>query len=307
MAPSLKIGLVGLDTSHAVAYSQLLNLDENKDLFPGVQLAVAFPGGNPEWGMSWDRVDGFTARLGDEFGVTIVDSAEQVAQQSDLVFITAVDGRQHLELYEQIAPSGRPVFIDKPFTTSVEDAQLILRRSREVGAPVMSCSSLRYAEAFTAAVGDDSLGPIVGIDVFGPMAIQEALPGFFWYGCHGVEMAVAAMGAGCRHVQVLSRADADVLSMAWEDGRVATYRGLRNAHAQFGATIHREKGFQAVDISSASKPYYHSLLEAILESLPQGRSDISEAEMLEVVRLMVEGNALRAGSGARTLEPLDLA
>ena len=307
MTQSLKIGLVGLDTSHAVAYSQLLNLDENKDLFPGGRVAVAFPGGNPEWAMSWDRVDGFTARLGDEFGVTIVNSVEQVAQQSDLVFITAVDGRQHLELYEQIAPSGRPVFIDKPFTTNLKDAQVILRRSHEVGAPVMSCSALRYAETFTKALRDDSLGPIVGVEVFGPMTIEDTLPGFLWYGCHGVEMAVAAMGPGCRHVQVLSRADADILAMAWEDGRVATYRGLRNAHTQFGAIIHREKGFQAVDVSSASKPYYHSLLEAILRSLPEGRSDVPEAEMLEVVRLMVEGNALRAGSGARTLEPLNLA
>lgn len=292
-----QIGLVGLDTSHVAAFTRLLNNPDTPHHVAGGRVVAGYPGGTKGWDKSEGRVDGFTAQLGDEFGVAILDSPEAVAERVDMVFVTAVDGRAHRELVERVLSAGKPVFVDKPFATNVEDAEAMLAAAETRGVPLMSCSSLRYAEPFEQALADDSLGAVQGIDVYGPMALEDALPGLFWYGCHGIEMMVAAMGAGCVEASATVTDGVDLHVMRWGDGRIATYRGRRDGGKGFGATIHRTEGAQQVDASGADKPYYAGLLEAIMRSLPAGRSDVPTDQMLEVVRLMVAGNAAREHGG----------
>lgn len=297
MKQTLRIGLIGLDTSHVVAFTRLLNVADAEHHVAGGTVVAAYAGGTPGWDKSWSRVEGFTEKVRDQYGVTMADSPEAVAEAADLVFITAVDGRAHRDLFEKVAGQRKPTFIDKPFAASVADARAMLERAEAEGIPLMSCSSLRYAEAFTQALRDDAKGAIKGIDVFGPMALDEALPGLFWYGCHSVEMVVAAVGVGCRDIRAAVNEGVDVYTLVWDDGRVATIRGTRDGHSQFGATLHREQGFQQVDIQSGKVPYYASLLEAILRSLPDGRSDVPPEQMLEVVKIMEEGNRQRNAKG----------
>ena len=81
-----------------------------------------------------------------KYGVSILDSAEAVAEQSDAVLLISVDGRVHLDIFRKIAHYGKPVFIDKPFTANSEHAEEIFRIAAKYGVSLMSCSSLRYAE-----------------------------------------------------------------------------------------------------------------------------------------------------------------
>jgi predicted dehydrogenase len=301
----LKVGLVGLDNSHCVAFSQLLNKADDPNHVAGARACFGYPGGSSDFKLSYSRVEGFTKKLREEFGVEMFDSPEEVARRSDLLLMTAVDGRQHRGFYERIASFARPTFIDKPFTTSLADAEAILKAARQVGAPVMSCSALRYADEFQALLkGDGSWGEVIGCDVFGPMPEEEALPGLFWYGVHCIEMVVAAMGPGCRKVQVLKDDGFDLVSMQWDKQRSATFRGLRDAHGQFGLILHRRKGARFLDMTAIRRPYYAGLLEAILRSLPQGLSDVPVEQMLEVVRVIEAANQSRR-TGREVAIPAD--
>lgn len=304
MSSPLRIGLIGLDTSHAVAFTGLLNDPDAEHHIPGGKVVAAYPGGTADWPLSSSRVEGYTQQLRDDFGVAIESNPKQVAESTDLLLITAADGREHRKLLEQVAPLGRPTFVDKPFATSTADAEAMLQLADEHGFPLMSCSALRYAEVFTAALKDDTQGAVGGIDVFGPMILEPALPGLFWYGCHSVEMIVAAMGPGCREVRVSTTETTDTFSMIWDDGRVATLRGTRDGHLLFGLTLHRETGFQQVDIQAGQTPFYADMLKAILTSLPVGHSAVPHREMLEAVRIMEAGNRAREADTAITLEPL---
>lgn len=290
---SLKIGLFGLDTSHAPAFTRLLNDATDENHVEGGKVVAAFPGGNPHWDKSADRVEGFTNTIRDDFGVTICDTPEKVAEQVDMLIINAVDGRQHRDLFEKLAPYQKPTFIDKPFSASVEDAKAMIELADKNNITLMSSSALRYAVAFTEKLNDDSLGAIKGIDVFGPMALEDALPGLFWYGCHSVEMIETAMGSGCKSVRATVTEGADQYTFLWGDGRIATLRGTRDGHPNFGATIHREKGFQTVDIASGTVPFYASLLKAVFANVPNGKTDVPHAQMLEVIAMMEAGNQAR--------------
>ena len=285
-----KIGLIGLDTSHVTSFAELLSQQPSF----GAKIVCGFPGGSPDFDASINRVEGFTKRLKEEFGVAILGSPAAVAEQADLVFISAVDGRVHRRLFEETVRFKKPTFIDKPFTTTVADAQAILDCAAKHGVPVMSCSSLRYADNFQAALtGDAEHGRIVGIDAYGPMTIQPTQPGLFWYGIHAIEMIVAALGTGCQRVQVTTTDNYDLVVLQWSDGRSATYRGSRQAHNQFGAVIHREKSARQIDVAAAKRSPTLCMLEAILRSLSAGTSAVPVAETLEIVRIICAANQSR--------------
>src|SRR5262249_54411518 len=84
------------------------------------------------------------------------------------------------------------------------------------------------------------------------------------------------------------------VTATWPDGRIATLHGLRKAHHKFGVTIHREKGFGFVDAAPPGKrTWYATLLEAILKSLPNGKSGVDPADTLEVIRFIEAANESR--------------
>jgi len=119
----LKIGLVGLDTSHVTAFCKCFNKADDPEHVPGGRITCAFPGGSPDFEQSIGRVEKFTKQSRDEFGVAILDKPEAVAEAVDLLFITAVDGRAHLDYVRKTIAAHKPTFIDKPFAVSSSDAK----------------------------------------------------------------------------------------------------------------------------------------------------------------------------------------
>src|SRR4051812_24165385 len=108
---SIRVGLIGLDTSHVVAFTKVLNDAANPEHIPGARVVAGWPGGSPDFQLSVGRVQKFMQQLREEHGVKILDTPEAVAEQSDLICITAVDGRVHRELFERVAKFGKPTFI----------------------------------------------------------------------------------------------------------------------------------------------------------------------------------------------------
>lgn len=290
-----KVGFIGLDTSHVVELAQLLNDPKDEHHIAGFQVAVAWPGGSPDFDLSWSRVAGFTATLRDQYGVRIVDSPEAVAEACDLLFIESADGRVHLEQFKRTLSFRKPTFIDKPFATTLADAREMVRLSREAGIPLMSCSSLRFADELqaTLARGRDD---IAGCDVYGPMAEQPTQPGLFWYGCHSVEMMVTTMGVGCREVRCLRTDGQDLLTAVWKDGRIASLHGLRGSHSKFGMLLHRKQKVEHINTDNG-RPGFACLLSAIFNSLPNHRSAVPADEMIEIVAIIEAANQSRDHGG----------
>jgi len=267
----------------------------------GGRVVAAFAGGSPDFKLSISRVPGFTKQLEREFDVQIMVSPEAVAEAVDLVFVISADARVHREHVARTIRFRRPTFVDKSFAPSTADAKEIFRLAREANVPIMSCSALRYAEHLTSAMADSSAGPVVGCDVFGPMEIQPTQPGLFWYGIHTVETMNRVMGRGCKHVRCETTENGDVVSGVWDDGRMATVRGLRKSHTRFAATIHREKDYQFIDLSGGKRSYYAGMLEAIMRTLPNGKSDVAPEDTLEIIRFIEAANESRETGKVVTL------
>jgi hypothetical protein len=292
MNKTLIIGMIGTDTSHAVAFTELLNDFNHPYHVPGGRVAAAFPGGSPDFELSASRVGRFAEELSSRFGVALAGSPEEIAEACDAVLLESADGRVHLEQFRRIIECGKPVFIDKPLALSVREAEEIADLASRHGVPVMSCSALRYAAAFTHALAADD-GPLTGADCFGPITFEPTQPGYFWYGIHAVEMLFAAMGGGCRQVSVISNPDHDLITALWEDGRIGTVRGNRLGNSRFGALLHDGSGVRYADITSHPKPFYASLLEQVMGLFQSGKSPVPMEITLEIIRFVEAANQSR--------------
>ncbi|MFI5335364.1 MAG: Gfo/Idh/MocA family protein [Opitutales bacterium] len=295
----LRLGLVGLDTSHVEGFAHLLNEPQSPDHIPGGRIVAAYPGGSPDFPLSADRVQGYTEKLRDKFGVAMLGSPAEVAATVDAVLHTTVDGRAHLAQFADIAPHRRPVFLDKPFAVTSADARAIAELARRHQTPLFSSSSLRFAGALQAALADAAGGPIFGAEFFGPLHLQPTQPGFYWYGIHTAEMLYAALGTGCVNVRVVATPDHELAIGNWRDGRIGQIRGNRAGSNVFGGVVHREKASQWVDVASGTRPDV-GLTRAIMEFFRGGPAPVALDETLELIRFLEAANESRA-QGGRTV------
>ena len=288
----LGIGIIGLDTSHVTAFTKLLN-DDGPYSVHGGKVVAAFPGGSADFELSRSRVEKFTKELREQYGVQIVHSPRAVAEQVDAILLESVDGRVHLEQFKEVAPFGKPVFIDKRLAVCYSEAEEIARLAAQYNVPWMSSSALRYAEGLTCILKNKENGEIIGVDCFGPMQLEATQPGLFWYGIHCAEVLFTVLGSGCTEVRVTSNNDHDVVTGLWEDGRIGAIRGNRKGNSQFGALVHCEKASCLADFRADEKPLYAGLLEQVMLFFTGRKSPIDAAETLQIIQFIESANRSR--------------
>ena len=291
MSP-LRIGMIGLDTSHCEAFASLLHEEGHPHHIPGARIAAAFPGGSQAFSLSRNRVAGVTETMQKKHGVQIRDSIEAVAADADAFLLESVDGRQHLAQFAVLAPLRKPVFIDKPLACSSADARAIADLAARHGTPVLSASAIRFA---AGASGLAEPAAVRACEAFGPMSILDDYPGYFWYGIHSADLLFSYMGRGCREVTAIHQKEADVLVGKWSDGRIGTVRGLQYAGAPVGATVFTEKGTRH-STTLGEPPPYALLLQKVIPFLQTGVSPIDIAETVQVMEFLdAAGQSLAAG------------
>ena len=290
----LRIGLIGLDTSHVIAFTKTLNDPSDPNFVPGGRVVAAYKGGSPDLKASSGRIDKFTAELQDKYKVKLVDSIPALCDLVDAILLESVDGRVHLEQARQVFRSKKPVFIDKPLAASFADAKEIARLARESGTPWFSSSSLRYAQAYQQARTDDASGKIHGVETYGPASLEPTNPGLFWYGIHAVEGLFTLMGPGCVSVTMTSNDDFDLAVGLWKDGRIGVVKGLRKGKQDYGALVYREKGIFHVPAHDFS---YVPLIREIMQFFKTRKPPVAPEETLEIMAFMDAAERSRQQGG----------
>ncbi len=305
VAEDIRIGMIGLDTSHVTAFARLLHDPADRAHVPGGRIVAAYKGGSPDLAASRDRIEGYTAELRDRHGVKIVDSVAALCAQVDAVMIESVDGRPHLEQARPVIQAGKPLFIDKPMAASLADAQEIFRLARAAKVPVFSASSLRFGAA-TQAVRGGSLGRVQEAETFCPVNVEPTHPELFWYGIHGVESLFTVLGPGCVSVRRTVAADGRIeVAGTWADGRTGVFRQAAGNRG-YGGRARGERGEAPVGIYDGYAP----LLVEVIRFFRTGVSPVPERETLEILAFMEAAEESRQLGGgvamlARRLPPAE--
>ena len=275
-----KVGIIGLDTSHSVAFTKALNDPSAGDTFGGYKIIAAYPKGSLDIPSSVERIDGYIKEV-QQYGVEIVDSIEALLPKVDVVLLETNDGRRHLEQALPVLKAGKPLFIDKPVAAKLSDAITIYNAAKHYGVSVFSSSSLRYIKGMDEVL-KGSAGKVLGVEAYSPCKLEKTHTDFTWYGIHGVETLFTAMGTGCETVVRIATADTDVAVGTWIDGRIGSFRGLRTGKTGYGGTIFGEKAV----VTLGSYNGYDPLLTEIVKFFQTGIVPVQPNETIEIMAFM---------------------
>lgn len=294
-AAPLRVGIIGLDTSHVIAFTKIFNDPAEKEHVPGFRVVAAYKGGSPDVESSATRLEGFTAELRDKWKVEIVPDIPTLCSKVDVVLLESVDGRRHLEQVRPVFAAHKPVFIDKPLAASYDDAKEIAKLGREAGVPWFSSSSLRFWSETRRLKNPPDAGHIMGYNVYGPAPVEPHHPDLFWYGMHAVEALYTLLGPGCESVSMQVTPDEDIVVGKWKDGRLGVVRGFRNQLYEYGITLFSEKKvLRSEDVPET----YGALLTEIANFFQTRVPPVSNAETLEIFAFMQAAQVSKSRGGA---------
>jgi hypothetical protein len=264
----IRVGVIGLDTSHSPAFAKLLNNPDATGELAGFDVVAAYPKGSADIESSVSRIPKYTEQFRD-MGVEIVDSIDELLEKVDVVLLETNDGRPH---YQQ--------------ALQVYDA------AAEYDVPVFSSSALRYY-GYADSIASGAAGDILEANTWSPAPIEITHPDLYWYGIHGVEMLFTAMGTGCETVIRASSEGSDVVTGIWGDGRIGTFRGLRRAKRSYGGTVF---GTEAV-MDMGGYNGYEPLVREIATFFKTGEAPVSPEETLEIYAFMTAADLSKRLNG----------
>ena len=207
-----RIGFIGTENSHTDHFLRLLNAEARHPGFRGTALAG---GAGPR-----------NNQLAETYGVdVVVESPADLLGHVDAAIVSTRNGARHREQALPLLEAGLPVLVDKPLATTTADAELLLDAASRGGAPLVSCSALRFVPEMPD-LRDGEAGPVRAVHVVGPADPDSEHSGLFFYGIHHVEAALEILGnpavaAGSLDVTAVRHGDTTVAS-TWIGGAAVT-------------------------------------------------------------------------------------
>lgn len=140
----------------------------------------------------WDDASGVAEKLKTvQHFEKVIDDPVELVKESDAVHVEHADYRRALELARPALEMGKPVFINRPFTSTITDAEEVVRLAKAWNAPLMSASSLEFQpEVAEMQVFTKEKGPVRTYEAYCPE--QH----FTWMFPHVINYAHASFGGG---------------------------------------------------------------------------------------------------------------
>ena len=192
----LRIGIVGADNFHALAFSKLANLppEEGGSGLPARVTAL--------WGETPQRA-AFVA--GEARIPAVVDDPAQMLGQVDAVMVVLRHGAQHCAAALPFLQRGLPTWVDKPFAIDLGEACRMVDAAQDNGALLAGGSTCKY-EPDVLALRDEfrSLGGpgrVISAHLNFPGELDSPYGGLYFYGGHAAEILITVFGPGIRSVK----------------------------------------------------------------------------------------------------------
>ena len=139
----------------------------------------------------WDDEPGVAEAMSKHGYGKVYKDYVKLTKECDAVHIEHADYRKVFAFAQPALESGKPVFINRPFTATIADAKEVVRLSKAYNAPIMSPSSLEF-QPVVAEMQEfvKENGPIRAYEAYCPE------PHFTWHFPHVINYVHAALGGG---------------------------------------------------------------------------------------------------------------
>ncbi|MFN0195405.1 MAG: Gfo/Idh/MocA family protein [Planctomycetaceae bacterium] len=317
-ADPVRVGILGMDNYQAIEYAAFFNNPKAEGDLAGLRVTAAYPVTSPDYPKSAELTAMWLEQLANQFKgqpdapppVEIVNSTEELLKRCDAVMIWSLDGRMHLAQATEVINAGKPLFIGRPLASSPADAVAIMKLAIAAKVPCWSCSQHRYSPGFIGMRNHEEVGNVLGCDVYGGWDPNAPEADKFARALHSLETMYTIMGPGCVKVSCTSTPKTESITAVWSDGRVATYRGVKEGAVKYSATVFGDKGVSTAGIYGHGIPVkgivptddkymgYGGLAIELAKYFKSGKPPVTPAETLEIFALIQAAEESKAQGGA---------
>ncbi len=276
----IKIGMIGLDTSHCIEFTKSFQGDvppEQKISGMRTVAAMRFPS-------VFQAESGQDKRQQqlEQMGVKVTHSLEEAVRGMDAIMIEINDPALHLEYFRKVvelAPAV-PMFLDKPLACDLTQGRQIIELARQKKVKMFSCSGLRFLPALEQARAEIP-EPLL-CHMYGWFNKAAAGSSVVWYGVHAMEVIERTMGRGAQ--SVFCREDARGLVA------IVQYPGGRRAVAELCMGLwdiggRLQSADRCVQFRHPGGPFNLAMLLKLREFFQGGEPPVALEDMLEIQAL----------------------
>jgi predicted dehydrogenase len=206
----IRIGIIGAENSHTIAYGQMFNRDRK---FPGCEVVGV-----------WGETAEFAKQAAEKGQIPwIVKEQGDFVGKIDALIVDHRHAKYHLESAWPFVEAGIPTFIDKPFCYRVSEGRKFLEMARAKKTPVTSFSTAARGEAITNLKTQIKTFPkIHHIISAGHCDVDSPYGGVFFYGVHQVERLMAVFDENIQRVRVSRKGEDASATLVFSSGLQAT-------------------------------------------------------------------------------------
>lgn len=280
LAKEIKIAVIGLDTSHSIAFTKCFQAPEcsAEERVGGARVVSCLRFSTPF--QSEEGLNERQAQL-EGWGVNVTTDFDESVRDCDAICIEINDPAYHLEYFTKCAKLGLPMFLDKPLTDTSEHAREIMAIAKANNARFFSASSLRHVPELANAC-EVVPEPRV-VTTYGPLGKAPAGSSIVWYGVHAFDMLQRALGPGAKAVFTRSDKVGAVAVVDYDDGRRGVVE-LSTVVYNYGGCLRSPEHSMAFAVNTSGL-YVHQLKD-IMGFFNGGDAPVSPDDALEVLDML---------------------
>ncbi len=267
----IRIGIVGAENTHAVAFARAFNVARDPVGFRVTHI--------------WGETVADAERAASEGGIArIVGTPEEMLGQVDAVIVAHRDGGRHAAVAQLFLEAGLPVFVDKPICNTLAEASRLLACRRRCGVALTSLSLVPY-QGGVAGVRQQlaEVGAVRAVHVNGPGDPASPHGGLFFYGIHQAELLVALFGVGAERAVALGQGSEWMGALRYPDGMIATL-GMTGAKG-FSITVVGTDGAFHAPLPMDADPY-QAVNRMVAELFRDGTEPCTDERLLAPIAML---------------------
>ena len=277
-----KLAAIGLDTSHTVAFTTLLQGDKTPEdqKITGLRVirAMRFPS-------AFQAEEGQNQRQAqlEAMGVKMASSFENAVKGVDGILLELNDPATHLEWVEKAVKTKLPIFLDKPLAATLNEGKRIVDLAKKNKVRLWTASSCRFFESLVKAKTDVPEPSFC--NVFGALGQAAKGSDVIWYGVHAVEMLNELMGRGATSV-VAKADDLGIVALVnFSAGRRGVVE-LNRKTGMYGGRLQNKDACKYFLNATDPKPLYWYQMVKLKEFFLDGKQPVELEDSLEAQAIL---------------------
>jgi hypothetical protein len=212
----------------------------------------------------------------------IAESPEDLIQNVDAILFARDDSENHLKMTLPYINSGLPIFIDKPFALTLEDANTMLN-AQKYSSQIFTCSSFRFADELILTKREsDKLGEINFVKAQIPKKWST-------YAVHLLEPIVVNVKSRGRFVKVVIKKEKNyrIYTIFWENLEAELHLTNTNI-VPISFEYHGNKKSIKKIFNDSFNCFKNSLHKFVYQAKTK-KNIISRDDTLEIVKILEKG------------------